>query len=207
MTTSTINPISNTNTDNYVVPKAKARKSDLDMDAFMHLLTVQLANQNPLEPMSDRDYFAQMAQLGQVQGMDTLNNQGRIEQAQSLMGKTVTAVRPNFASDPSQTPLVTGTVSKLQIVNGEYKISIKEANGGFVDVNIDSIQSVIPSVNPSQYAYAIGKKVLATDASGKRVEGQISSVTAEGGNIVMNVKDKDGKTVKISPEGITSLSE
>lgn len=195
------------NTDNYVVPKAKARKSDLDMDAFMHLLTVQLANQNPLEPMSDRDYFAQMAQLGQVQGMDTLNNQARIEQAQSLMGKTVTAVRPNFASNPGQSPIVTGTVSKLQIINGEYKISIKEANGGFVDVNIDSIQSVVPNANPSEYAYTIGKKVVANDANGKRVEGQITSVAAEGGNIVMNVKDKDGKTVKISPDGISSLSE
>lgn len=204
---STATNASSATSDPYTVPKAKARKSDLDMDAFMRLLTVQLANQNPLEPMSDRDYFAQMAQLGQVQGMDTLNNQGRIEQAQSLMGKTVTAVRPNFVSDPSQTPTVTGVVSKLQIVNGEYKISIKEANGGFVDVNIDSIQSVVPNANPAEYAYAIGKNVTASDLAGKPVSGQITSVVVESGNIVMNVKDKDGKMIKISPQGISSLSE
>jgi flagellar basal-body rod modification protein FlgD len=197
----------NTLTDPFVVPKATPKKSELDMDAFMRLLTVQLANQNPLEPMNDRDYFAQMAQLGQVQGIDTLNNQARVEQAQSLMGKTVTAVRPNFVSDPSLSPVVTGVVSKLSIINGKYNISIQEPNGGLVDVNIDAIQSVVPRANPNEYAYAIGKSIKATTPDGKTVEGRVSTVAAQGGNIVISVKGSDGKLTTISPSGIISLGE
>ena len=38
--------------------KPATPKSELDMKSFMRLLTVQLTNQNPLEPMNDRDFFA-----------------------------------------------------------------------------------------------------------------------------------------------------
>ncbi|MFQ3677797.1 MAG: flagellar hook capping FlgD N-terminal domain-containing protein, partial [Fimbriimonadaceae bacterium] len=36
-------------------------KSELNMEMFLRLLVTQLQNQNPLEPMNDRDFFAQMA--------------------------------------------------------------------------------------------------------------------------------------------------
>ena len=53
----------------YYGDKPTAARPEMDMTMFMRLLTVQLLNQNPLEPMSDGDFFGQIAQLGQVQGM------------------------------------------------------------------------------------------------------------------------------------------
>ncbi|HRJ26462.1 MAG TPA: flagellar hook capping FlgD N-terminal domain-containing protein [Fimbriimonadaceae bacterium] len=119
-----------------------APKSELNMDTFLRLLSVQMANQNPLEPMNDRDFFAQMAQLGQVEGMDKMNDSLKVTQAASLIGKKVTALRPMTDSGSGQNALVTGTVTRLTVRNGEYFIGLKESNGGIVEVRVDSIREV-----------------------------------------------------------------
>ncbi len=118
-------------------------KSTLDMNTFMRLLSTQLANQNPLEPMNDRDFFAQMAQLGQVQGTDKMLDKLDVLQASSLIGKTVDAVRPMTASGSDGTnSIVTGTVTRLTVKNGEYMLGIKEADGGVAEVSFDAIREV-----------------------------------------------------------------
>lgn len=118
------------------------QRSELDMHTFMMLLTTQLANQNPLEPMNDRDFFAQMAQLGTVQGMDKLKQSMDVSQAAGLMGKTVTAVRPMTEGSSGTNDLVTGVVTRLTVVNGEYYLGLKQADGGFVDVKMGNIQQI-----------------------------------------------------------------
>ncbi|HRK21034.1 MAG TPA: flagellar hook capping FlgD N-terminal domain-containing protein [Fimbriimonadaceae bacterium] len=130
------------NANNYWGLNAPPEKSKLDMNAFMRLLTVQLSNQNPLEPMNDRDFFAQMAQLGQVQGMDQLEKSMQVSQAAAMMGKTVTAVRPMTESGASDNYLVTGVVTKMVVKNGEQRIVLREANGGEVEVGFNSIQQI-----------------------------------------------------------------
>lgn len=112
------------------------------MQSFLTLLSVQLSHQNPLEPMNDRDFFAQMAQLGTVQGLDRMQKSLDVAQASALIGKTVTAVRPMTESPSGTNDLVTGTVERLTIQNGEYIISLKEANGGLVDVQMNGIRQV-----------------------------------------------------------------
>ncbi|MCH7903131.1 MAG: hypothetical protein IH944_01035 [Armatimonadetes bacterium] len=117
-------------------------KPEMDMTMFMRLLTVQLLNQNPLEPMSDGDFFGQIAQLGQVQGMDRLNDSMDTLQGASLIGKTVTAVRPFTGLNLGESPIVTGTVVQLTVRNGERILGLREANGGIVEVNMTAIQSI-----------------------------------------------------------------
>jgi flagellar basal-body rod modification protein FlgD len=121
------------------VIKANTPKSEMNMETFLMLLTVQLSNQNPLEPMNDRDFFAQMAQLGQVQGMDNIQGTLDFGQAANLIGKNVTAVRPG---DLSGKATVEGEVTKVAIKNGEQIISVKEADGGIVEIPMEAIQTI-----------------------------------------------------------------
>ncbi len=49
------------------------KKNDLDKNAFLRLLTTQLANQDPLNPIEDREFIAQLAQFGSLEQMQNLN--------------------------------------------------------------------------------------------------------------------------------------
>ncbi|MBV6458221.1 MAG: hypothetical protein HONBIEJF_01346 [Fimbriimonadaceae bacterium] len=118
-------------------------KSELDISTFIRLLTVQLANQNPLEPMSDRDFFAQMAQLGQVEGMDKLRDSMEMTQASALMGKTVTALRSMTESGSGgENGIVSGKVVKLTVRQGQQYLGLQEPDGGIVDVPMSAVREV-----------------------------------------------------------------
>jgi len=73
-----------------------ASASDMQMD-YMKLLVTQLQNQNPLEPLDNKDMTAQLAQFSQLQQIEKLNTSfGKILEstqrtyASSLIGREVT---------------------------------------------------------------------------------------------------------------------
>ncbi|MTI57300.1 flagellar hook capping FlgD N-terminal domain-containing protein [Geosporobacter ferrireducens] len=48
-------------------------KQELDKDAFLQLLVTQLRYQDPLNPMDDKEFVAQMAQFSALEQMQNLN--------------------------------------------------------------------------------------------------------------------------------------
>ena len=80
--------------------------SELGKDTFLRLLTTQLQNQDPLNPMANEDFIAQLAQfssLEQLQGVNTqleglamintsMNNASMV----NLLGQEVVAVSDSF---------------------------------------------------------------------------------------------------------------
>ncbi|MDH4389582.1 MAG: flagellar hook capping FlgD N-terminal domain-containing protein [Fimbriimonas sp.] len=180
-------------------------QSELNTQDFLQLLSVQLANQNPLEPMKDSEYYSQIAQLGTTQGIDRLNKQSDVEQAQTLMGKTVTAVRPGAAIDATLSPTVTGTVTRMVSRDGQYKIAIQEANGKIVEVGLGSIQTVEPTQNLADYANLVGKSVTALDSNGGTLSGEVTGLTRVSGNIQVQVKRPDGSTISVSPKDLIRI--
>lgn len=79
---------------------------------FMKLLTTQLSNQNPLEPMQDTEFMAQLAQFSQIEeaqaqtgvlqqialGMQTNNILQGLAQASGLIDKPITYLDGDFES-------------------------------------------------------------------------------------------------------------
>jgi flagellar basal-body rod modification protein FlgD len=63
--------------------------SDLDRQAFLNLLMTQLKFQDPLNPMDDRDFMAQMAQFSALEQMVNLNQSFERSQAFGMIGKEV----------------------------------------------------------------------------------------------------------------------
>jgi flagellar basal-body rod modification protein FlgD len=105
------------------------------MQQFMSLLVAQLQNQDPTQPMSDSDFFAQMAQLGNVQGMDNLQQTSQLEEATGMLGKTITATDGTGG-------IVTGTATQMMMANGAVAISVTDANGNVSQVSLSNIQAV-----------------------------------------------------------------
>jgi flagellar basal-body rod modification protein FlgD len=84
-------------------------KDLLDKEVFMEMLITQLENQDPLSPMENQEFTAQLAQLTQVEQLRTANTnletlqlyQSSINNAQSvsLIGKQVKALGDQFGFD------------------------------------------------------------------------------------------------------------
>lgn len=52
--------------------KANTEKKSLGQDEFLELMTTQLRNQDPMEPMDNGEFLAQIAQFGTVNGINEL---------------------------------------------------------------------------------------------------------------------------------------
>lgn len=53
--------------------KTKAQRQSLGQDDFLQLLTTQLKNQDPLSPMDNEAFVAQLAQFSTVSGITEMN--------------------------------------------------------------------------------------------------------------------------------------
>lgn len=51
----------------------KKASSELNKDTFLQLLVTQMKNQDPLNPMEDREFISQMAQFSALEQMQNLN--------------------------------------------------------------------------------------------------------------------------------------
>ena len=201
-----MNPVTPIDGFEYYGERPAQPKSELDMETFMRLLTIQLINQNPLEPMNDRDFFAQMAQLGQVEGLDQLQASQDMLQATNYIGKTVAAVRPASSGGAFQDPLVVGPVVGVVVRNGSQMLQIQEANGGLVEVKLGAIQSVAyennlqNSMDASQAVTLIGKNVKALNIGQDPenpdddfLEGTVERINFQNSPNIVGIRTKAGE--------------
>lgn len=71
-------------------PAAKTKETGLGKDDFLKMLVTQLKNQDPLKPMDDTAFVAQMAQFSSLEQMQNLNSATLATQANGMIGKNVT---------------------------------------------------------------------------------------------------------------------
>lgn len=77
--------------------QAVASNNQLGESDFLMLLVTELMNQDPLDPLSDRDFIAQMAQLNTLSETEKLNeNMQTVQmlQAAALVGRGIEAIGP-----------------------------------------------------------------------------------------------------------------
>lgn len=187
-------------------------KSDLDMAAFMKLLVVQLQNQNPLEPMSDSEFYAQLAQMGTVQGVQNMATITEQQQASSLLGKTVTATRPMTESGTGSDLTVTGTVVKTMVKSGVNYLGVQEEDGGIVEVKVSDVTAVKNATSLANYTNMIGKSVFGAINSGTEsnpvytaVSGTVTALFTDNGVNKAQLTGTDGTTYEVELSTISAI--
>lgn len=110
--------------------------SQVGRDQFMQLLVTQMRNQNPLDPIKDADFIAQLAQFSSLEGIEKLNSNfdqmlalQQFTGGSNLIGKTVQYQLAN-----SQTPSQ-GTVSGITIQDGAVNLIVGGARVPLSAVN------------------------------------------------------------------------
>ncbi len=113
--------------------------SSLDKDAFLQLLVTQLQNQDPLNPMDDKEFIAQLAQFSSLEqmsnvsdGIESLVNktaQQDMLSAVNYIGKEVTAAGSSMSVSGSYVSPVYFT---LENTASEVFANIYDANNNLV---------------------------------------------------------------------------
>ena len=110
-------------------PEKQKRKvgGELDKDAFLQLLVAQLKHQDPMKPMDDTAFIAEMAQFSSLEQMQNLNKLlekqmgfQALTQASSMIGKHVTLQEPG---DNGQ--IIKGRVDEIRSGGGEVRVVIE----------------------------------------------------------------------------------
>jgi hypothetical protein len=72
-------------------PQSPRNTGELDRDAFLMLLITQMQHQDPLNPMDDRDFLAQMAQFSALEQQQHMTRAMELSQAHGMIGRMVYA--------------------------------------------------------------------------------------------------------------------
>ncbi|TMO66634.1 flagellar hook assembly protein FlgD [Pseudoalteromonas aurantia] len=110
-----------------------AANNNISQEEFIKLFLAQLNSQDPLEPLNNREFLAQLAQFSSLEQsrqsnekLDNLLEMNSSNQALSLLGKAVQVSLQNSAT-PS------GTIEAVHYTADGPTLTIKLADGSFLD--------------------------------------------------------------------------
>lgn len=140
----------NTSTNTKSGSQGIVTNDTLGKDDFLKLLITQMQNQDPLNPMDNKDSIAQLAQFSSLEqmnniaaSMDALNSnmafftqQSSLLQGSAMIGKWVSGVDIDGI-----TPLE-GTVEAVKWLDGDPKLRIRKEDGTLVDLEMGLITLV-----------------------------------------------------------------
>jgi len=117
---------------------------------FLNLLTTELQNQDPMQPMDNTQSIAEMAQFSSLEqmsnistAMNTLNTnmtnflqQSGLTQGATMIGKSVSGL------DKDGVTKITGIVSAVTVSGGNPQLQVLEDNGTTVSMALSQVTSV-----------------------------------------------------------------
>lgn len=170
----------------------RIKKSQLDKDAFLRLLVTQMANQNPLEPTSDTDFIAQLAQFTTLEQMTALSETMMAGQAYDLVGKYVYAGIVNEKT--MQEEIFFGRIDGVLRQDGKYALVMGDKTFGISDiksvVQVDDFAGIL-----GQSASLIGKtvKVEYYDEDDKKLTdiGVVDKIVVKSGVVYASINEKE----------------
>jgi flagellar basal-body rod modification protein FlgD len=138
MAVNSIDPLSTTQGSTFSPGAERVTKKTLGQSDFLKLLAVQFASQDPMKPMEDTSFIAQMANFSALENSSQLSQSFAkftqaqdFSSAQNLLGRSVTLL------DPEKDKEVTGIVSSVHNDGKNTQITV---NG--TDYAVGSVRRV-----------------------------------------------------------------
>lgn len=203
--------MTNTIDSSYYLSNAKQSSTNnntLGKDAFLKLLVTQLQNQDPLNPMEDREFIAQMATFSQLEQMITMNQsmeellsdqkEQQMLSYQSLLGMEVKWDKITYRNDEKAEPITesgTGIITSIKFTGDGVKLYLKDGT----ELAPSNISGVSVQEKGNQLANAsnlIGKKV-SWEEKGELQYAIVQAVSQKDGQIFYQVNDQKGTKLTI----------
>jgi len=183
---------------------AKTKNDELDKQAFLNLLVAQLSHQDPLNPMDDKEFVAQLAQFTSLEqltnintGITSLNENAKQQQmaaAVSYIGKEVTASGYEVSK-------ASGTVSTV------FFTPQAEVTSGYINIYDSEMNLVrtelMGAKQPGTYSYqwdgkdyqcnSVADGVYAVAMYGEGTDGKAVYITTQVTGTVNGVVNVDGE--------------
>jgi flagellar basal-body rod modification protein FlgD len=107
--------------------KTARKLNELDIDDFLKLMISELQNQDPLNPMDNKDMLAQIGQIREIgsndkltQTLDTVLRGQNFSSATNLIGKTVKGLDNTGAN-------VSGVVDRVTVADGVNTLHVGDS--------------------------------------------------------------------------------
>lgn len=130
-----INPLGYSAAATHAANGTRTVKNELGKDDFLKLLVTQMRYQDPLKPMEDKEFIAQLAQFSSLEQMMNVGQTTSLNWGVSLLGKQVNA------TDADGYP-VTGVAKSIRMVDGTPMVSVEIKEDVTVEVELAKVDQV-----------------------------------------------------------------
>lgn len=182
---------------------------DIDTETFLTLLVAQLQYQDPLEPSTDTDFLAQLAQITSLEYMQEMSSSVTSSQAYNMVGQYIYA--EVFNSETGETDSYLGLVDSVILQNGNTYAVV-----GSTAIPTDSVVQVYDAAafdtgDMASYSVMLGKTISAsyTGSDGETVtaNGTVTSIyQGDDGLVYLTVTGTDGTTQDVAGIYVLSVS-
>jgi flagellar basal-body rod modification protein FlgD len=182
---------------------------ELGKEDFLQLLITQVQHQDPLNPASDQEFIAQLAQFSALEQMQNLNRTVAYSTGFSMMGKYVSAEISDAAT--GKVKYIAGRVDMIRVVNGTVCAVV-----GNDEVPLENITQVLDdnislTGNVTDYSSIIGMlgKSMVANSRGHTatIEGIIASVTEKDGQVYASLDEVEVKPYELDLGAFEDVEE
>lgn len=104
--------------------KKKTGSDSVDKEQFLNLLVTELKYQDPLQPMDNTEYVAQLATFSELEQMQNVAKTTEVSRATSMVGSLVTVESTNPTTGVTST--ITGKVDYVSVNGSKVKVSVND---------------------------------------------------------------------------------
>lgn len=126
-----VNVVSGTNTTNGSSSQGGKKPNELGKMDFLNILVTQLRYQDPLNPMDDKEFVAQLAQFSTLEQMTEQTKWAQMSYGLGLVGQKVL-----FRTDDGQ--ILGGVPKSLRVVEGQPMLSFGET-----EIRLEQVVEVV----------------------------------------------------------------
>ncbi|MFS0643490.1 flagellar hook assembly protein FlgD [Siminovitchia sp. 179-K 8D1 HS] len=193
--------------NDYGVPENPNQKKNegqntLGQDAFLKILLTQLQNQDPLNPMEDKDFIAQMATFSSLEQLTNINktlevwkegfSQSNLLAFTDFVGKEVTWHKIEGEESETGQPIIKegkGVVASVQYLGDTVRIILEDGTE-LAPANISELKAASGGNPLLEASHLIGRTVSWMDNEQNERSGTVHSVTMKNGVLSLLLEDQ-----------------